>query len=38
MTVDSKGDGAEMAVIELVGSEFKPKEKKKKDKGKPAKG
>lgn len=29
-----KGDGAEMAVIELVGSEFKPKEKKKKDKGK----
>jgi len=33
-----KGDGAEMAVIELVGSEFKAKEKKKKDKGKkPAK-
>ncbi len=26
-----KGDGAEMAVIELVGSEFKAKEKKKKD-------
>jgi large subunit ribosomal protein L17 len=33
-----KGDGAEMAVIELVGSEFKAKEKKKKDKGKPSKG
>ena len=33
-----KGDGAEMAMIELVGSEFKAKEKKKKDKGKkPAK-
>jgi large subunit ribosomal protein L17 len=33
-----KGDGAEMAEIELVGSEFKAKEKKKKDKGKkPAK-
>ena len=29
-----KGDGAEMAVIELVGSEFKAKEKKKKDKEK----
>jgi len=29
-----KGDGAEMAVIELVGSEFKAKEKKKKDKDK----
>jgi len=29
-----KGDGAEMAVLELVGSEFKKKEKKKKDKGK----
>lgn len=33
-----KGDGAEMAVIELVGSEFKAKAKKKKDKEKkPAK-
>lgn len=33
-----KGDGAEMAVIELVGSEFKAKTKKKKDKEKkPAK-
>ncbi len=33
-----KGDGAEMAMIELVGSEMKIKEKKKKDKGKkPAK-
>jgi len=33
-----KGDGADMAIIELVGSEFKAKEKKKKDKGKkPAK-
>jgi large subunit ribosomal protein L17 len=33
-----KGDGAEMAMIELVGSEMKVKEKKKKDKGKkPAK-
>lgn len=31
------GDGAEMAVLELVGSEFKKKEKKKKDKAKPAK-
>jgi large subunit ribosomal protein L17 len=29
-----KGDGAEMAVIELLGSEFKKKEKKKKDKAK----
>jgi len=29
-----KGEGAEMAVIELVGSEFKAKEKKKKDKEK----
>lgn len=28
------GDGAEMAMIELVGSEFKKKEKKKKEKGK----
>lgn len=28
------GDGAEMAILELVGSEFKKKEKKKKDKGK----
>jgi large subunit ribosomal protein L17 len=27
------GDGAEMAILELVGSEFKKKEKKKKDKG-----
>lgn len=32
-----KGDGAEMAVIELVGSEFKAKTKKKKDKVKAAK-
>jgi large subunit ribosomal protein L17 len=31
-----KGDGAEMAVIELVGSEFKAKTKKKKDKEKKA--
>ena len=29
-----QGDGAEMAMIELVGSELKKKEKKKKDKGK----
>jgi large subunit ribosomal protein L17 len=28
------GDGAEMAILELVGSEFKKKEKKKKDKAK----
>jgi large subunit ribosomal protein L17 len=28
------GDGAEMAMIELLGSEFKKKEKKSKDKGK----
>jgi large subunit ribosomal protein L17 len=31
------GDGAEMAMLELVGSEFKKKEKKKKDKDKGAK-
>ena len=31
------GDGAEMAILELVGSEFKKKEKKKKDKDKGAK-
>ena len=31
------GDGAEMAVLELVGSEFKKKDKKKKDKDKEAK-
>jgi large subunit ribosomal protein L17 len=31
------GDGAEMALLELVGSEFKKKEKKKKEKGKAAK-
>jgi large subunit ribosomal protein L17 len=31
------GDGAEMAILELVGSEFKKKEKKKKDKDKVAK-
>lgn len=30
------GDGAEMALLELVGSEFKKKEKKKKDKAKKA--
>ena len=30
------GDGAEMAILELVGSEFKKKEKKKKDKAKKA--
>jgi large subunit ribosomal protein L17 len=29
-----KGDGADMAMLELVGSEFKKKEKKKKDKDK----
>jgi large subunit ribosomal protein L17 len=29
-----KGDGAEMAILELVGSEYKKKEKKKKDKDK----
>lgn len=32
-----QGDGAEMAVLELLGSEFKKKEKKKKDKDKGAK-
>jgi len=32
-----KGDGAEMAILELLGSEYKKKEKKKKDKGKAAK-
>lgn len=32
-----KGDGAEMAILEMVGSEFKKKEKKKKDKAKAAK-
>jgi len=31
-----KGDGAEMAELELLGSEFKKKEKKKKDKTKPS--
>jgi len=31
------GDGAEMAILELVGSEFKKKEKKKKGKEKPKK-
>jgi len=31
------GDGADMAILELVGSEFKKKEKKKKDKVKEAK-
>jgi len=31
------GDGASMALLELIGSEFKKKEKKKKEKGKPAK-
>jgi hypothetical protein len=31
------GDGAEMAMLELVGSEFKKKEKKKKDKDKGSK-
>lgn len=31
------GDGAEMALLELIGSEFKKKEKKKKDKDKGAK-
>jgi large subunit ribosomal protein L17 len=31
------GDGAEMAILELIGSEFKKKEKKKKDKDKAAK-
>jgi len=29
------GDGADMAILELIGSEFKKKEKKKKKKGKP---
>jgi len=32
-----KGDGASMAVLEMIGSEFKKKEKKKKDKGAKAK-
>jgi large subunit ribosomal protein L17 len=32
-----KGDGAAMAVLEMIGSEFKKKEKKKKDKGTKAK-
>jgi large subunit ribosomal protein L17 len=31
------GDGAAMALLELIGSEFKKKEKKKKEKGKAAK-
>jgi large subunit ribosomal protein L17 len=31
------GDGAEMAMLELIGAEFKKKEKKKKDKAKAAK-
>ncbi len=31
------GDGADMAMLELIGSEFKPKTKKKKDKDKEAK-
>ena len=31
------GDGAQMALLELIGSEFKKKEKKKKDKSKGAK-
>ena len=31
------GDGAEMAILELIGSEFKKKEKKKKGKEKPKK-
>lgn len=31
-----KGDGAPMALLELVGSEYKKKEKKKKEKKKPA--
>jgi large subunit ribosomal protein L17 len=31
------GDGAQMAMLELIGSEFKKKAKKKKDKGKAAK-
>ncbi len=31
------GDGAPMAILELVGTEFKKREKKKKEKGKPAK-
>jgi len=31
------GDGASMAMLELIGAEFKKKEKKKKDKGKKAK-
>jgi large subunit ribosomal protein L17 len=31
------GDGASMALLELIGSEFKKKDKKKKDKGKEAK-
>ncbi len=31
-----KGDGAPMAMLELIGSEFKKKEKKKKEKKKPA--
>jgi large subunit ribosomal protein L17 len=32
-----EGDGAQMAMLELIGSEFKKKAKKKKDKGKAAK-
>ncbi len=31
-----KGDGAQMALLELVGSEYKKREKKKKEKKKPA--